>query len=101
MKSEQYEQLELPLEWPVPSSHYTVELRSGNVHALDMVRSNEATDVDGALNLIEAFRDLTRTRNSVTWQDDSVNAEGILYGLAPGGLVWQISVVPPLSTELK
>jgi len=94
-----YEQQELALEWPV-YKHYTVELRKGEMPNLTTVRSTKATDVDGAIGLIEGFRDLAAARNSVTWQDDEVNAEGFVFGLAPGGEVWQIMCVPPLAQEL-
>ena len=94
-----YEQLELSLEWPV-YKHYTIELRKGTVPDLDVVRSTKATDVDGAIGLIEGFRDLAASRNSVTWQDEEVNAEGFVFGMAPGGEVWQIMCVPPLAQEL-
>jgi len=95
----EYEQLELPLEWPV-YDHYTVELRQGEMPNLAVVRTTKATDVEGAIGLIEAFRDLAASRNGVTWQDSGeVDEGGNLFGLAKG-VVWQIVVVPPLSQEL-
>jgi hypothetical protein len=94
-----FEQPELALEWPV-YKHYTVELRKGVMPNLDTVRSTKATDVDGAISLIEGFRDLAASRNSVTWQEEEVNPEGFVFGLAPGGEVWQIMCVPPLGQEL-
>jgi len=93
------QQLELELEWPV-YDHYRVELRKGEMPDLDVVRSTKATDVDGAISLIEGFRDIAASRNSVTWQGEEVEPSGILFGLAPGGEVWQIIVVPPLGQEL-
>lgn len=80
--------------------HYTVELRRGTMPNLETIRSTKATDVDGAIGLIEGFRDIAVSRNDVTWQDDEVNPEGFVYGLAPGGEVWQIMCVPPLAQEL-
>lgn len=96
----EYEQLELPLEWPV-HSHYTVELRNGNWPSMDnTVRVMEAPDADGAFRLIDGFRELAESRNNVTWQNDEVDANGVLMGLEPGGVVWEIIVKPPLSQEL-
>ena len=89
------EQLTLPLEMPVYEA-YTIELRKGAVvGALDVVRHHTAPSVDLALNLIEGLRDAARQRDDVQWQDEEVDAGGNLYGMAHG-VVFQISVVPPL-----
>ena len=81
-------------------SHYQVTLRRGEMPDLDEVRSTRATDVDGALNLIEGFMEMAKSRHDVTWQDAEIDPTGNLFGLAPGGEVWQVLVVPPLAYEV-
>jgi hypothetical protein len=93
----EYEQQELPLEWPV-YDHYTVELRKGA--ELETVRSMKAESAEDALGFIEGFRDSSETKDHVTWKDREVDGTGSLMGLAPGGVVWQIQVTPDLNTEL-
>jgi hypothetical protein len=93
------QQLELPLEMPV-YDHYQVELRHGEMPDLTVMRSNRASDVDGALNLIEGFMQMAVSRHGVTWKDDEIDPTGNLFGLAPGGEVWQVIVVPPLAYEV-
>jgi hypothetical protein len=92
-------QPELPLEFAT-YDHYTVELHKGPMHDEKLVRSHEARTVRDAESLIEALRDTANQREGVSWQFEEVNAEGKLYGLAPGGVVYVISVVPPLTTAL-
>lgn len=92
------EQLTLDLEYHM-SDHYTVELRKGEIGNMQTVRSNTAKSVDDAAHLIDGFRDSALQRDSVTWQRDDVDDNGNLYGMA-GSIVWQISVVPPLSESL-
>jgi len=94
-----YEQLTLDLEYPV-YDHYTIELRKGEVGNMDVLRTHSVTRLDDAINLIEGLRDSALQRDSVAWQHDEVTEDGTLYGLAPGGVVFMISVVPPLSTSL-
>ena len=94
------QQLELPLEMPV-YDHYQVTLRRGEMPDLDYVRSNRASDVDGALSLIEGFMQMAVSRHSVTWRDPEVDPTGNLFGLTPDGEVWQLLVVPPLAYEVK
>lgn len=79
---------------------YTVELRRGVVGEMTVMRHHRATSVTLALNLIDGLREAAHLRDNVTWQGDEVDAGGNLYGLAPGGIVYQISCVPPLTTEL-
>lgn len=79
--------------------HYTVELRRGEIGDMKVVRSNTAKTVEGAANLIEGFRDSSLQRDNVTWQHDEVDEGGNLYGMS-GGIVYQISVVPPLTEAL-
>ena len=81
--------------------HYTVAIAAGPMHEEKVLRTHDVTTVDDALGLIEGFRDTYNQRNNVTWQDDEVNAEGKLYGLAPGGDVYVISCTPPLTTDLQ
>lgn len=93
-------QPELPLEFAT-YDHYTVELRRGPIHAEETVRHHEVQTVPEAEALIEGLRDTANQREGVTWQFEEVNAEGKLYGLAPGGVVYVISVVPSLTTPLS
>jgi hypothetical protein len=92
-------QPELPLEY-ASYDHYTIELRKGPLYEETTVRSHEAKTVADAENFVEALRDTANQRDGVSWQFEEVNPEGKLYGLAPGGVVYQISVTPPLSTPL-
>lgn len=94
------EQLELDLEYAT-YDHYTVTLLKGAVGDMEVVRRHDAHDVDGAINFIESLRDAAANRDKVTWQHEEVDEQGILYGLAPGGVVFEIAVVPPLSTPLS
>ena len=93
-------QPELPLEWP-SYDHYTVKLAKGAVGNMEVVRTHTATSTDGASNLIDSLRDAALARDNVTWQQEEVDARGLMFGLAPGGIVYEISVVPPLSTPLS
>jgi hypothetical protein len=92
-------QSELPLEWP-DYDHYTIEIRKGPQHSEEVLREHTAKSVEEAENLIEALRDTYYNRNDVTWQNEEVDVHGKLYGLAPGGDTYVISVVPPLGVEL-
>lgn len=98
--SEKYEQPELPLEWAT-YDHYTVEIRRGPLFDEQAIRTHRAESRDDALNLIEGMRDTYGQRENVTWQAEEVDGVGKLYGLAPGGEVYVISVIPPLTTELS
>lgn len=90
---------QLPLEYPT-YTHYTITLAKGAVGEMTTVRTHTAKDVDAAVNLIEGLRDASAGRDGVTWQHEEVDERGVLYGLASGGIVWEISVVPPLSETL-
>ena len=81
--------------------HYTVKLCKGAVGDMEVVRTHTAHDVDSAINLIEGLRDSAANRDDVTWQNEEVDERGLLFGLAPKGLVFEISVVPPLNTPLS
>ena len=54
-----------------------------------------------AINFVESLRDNAANRDNVQWQHEEVDAQGVMFGLAPGGVVYEISVVPPLSTPLS
>lgn len=75
---------------------YTIELRKGTEH----VRSNTATNVENAIDIIEAFRSRTEYAEKVVWEAREVDRTGLLEGRAPSGLSWQIQVVPDLSVQL-
>lgn len=94
------EQLELPLEFAT-YDHYTVKLSKGAVGDMEVLRTHTAQTVDDALNLIEGLRDTAVNRDKVTWQHDEVDERGILYGLAPQGVVFELAVEPPLTTPLS
>ena len=93
-----YRQPELDLEFPSPPSQYTVTISKGAVGSLEVVRTHQARTDEDALNLIEGLRDTFALRDSVTWQFPEVNDQGVVYGLAPQGVVWEILVVPALGT---
>ena len=81
--------------------HYTIELRHGtDPEALEVERTQTARSGTDAISIIEAFRDRCSFRYNVTWRSDEVDQGGDLYGLAPGGEIWQINVTPDLDTEL-
>ena len=93
---------QLTLFDPAVYDHYKVELDRANADGeFDVLRTHSAKNVDSALTLIEGLRDSTAGRDGVTWQFQEVNASGILYGLAPGGVIWRIQVTPPLTVELS
>lgn len=94
------EQLELDLEFPT-YDHYTITLGKGAVNDMEIVRTHTAKSVDDAINLVEGLRDITSNRDGVTWQHDEVDERGLMFGLAPRGLVFEIAVVPPLNTPLS
>jgi len=93
-------QLELDLELPT-YTYYTITLAKGAVGDMEQLRSHTAKDPDSAVNLIEGLRDITANRDKVQWQNQEVDERGLLFGLAPHGIVFEISVVPPLNTPLS
>ena len=54
-----------------------------------------------AVGVIEGWRETYASHDNVSWQDDEVDARGLLYGLAPKGVVYCISCVPPLDEPLN
>jgi hypothetical protein len=93
-------QAELPLEFATYDK-YVIELRKGPAHDELTIRRHEATSREDAERLIEALRDSYNQRDGVSWQYEEVQADGRLYGLGQGGMVYLIIVIPPLSTELS
>ena len=92
-----YTQPELDLEF-THYDHYTVTISKGAVGDMKVVREHQAaTDAD-ALNLIEGLSDTYGNRDNVTWRDQEMPDSGVMYGLAPGGVVYEILVVPPLGS---
>ena len=77
-------------------TEYRVELCTGPLSEEEVIRKHVADDASDALNLIEGLRDTYAERADVVWQSEEVNDDGQLFGLAPGGVVYQIRVVPPL-----
>ena len=90
-------QPELDLEFPT-YDHYTVTISKGAIGDMEVVRTFNAKESTGALDLIEGLRETYVVRDNVTWQDQEMPESGALYGLAPHGIVWEITVVPPLGT---
>ena len=91
---------ELDLEFAT-YDHYTIELRKGPVHDELTIRKHEARSVEDAERLIESLRDTYNQRDGVSWRFEEVNAEGNLYGLGAGGMVYLIKVTPPLNVALS
>ena len=77
------------------ADHYEIELRKGS-NGEQVMRKHEATSSLDALAFVEALRDDAIARYMVTWQTDEPVQSGKMFGLAPGGLVYQIAVIPPL-----
>lgn len=95
----EYEQPELPLEWPV-YDHYTIELRKGNPPGeMEVLKQHTATTTIDAIGIIESMRDRTAFRDKVVWRDREVDGNGDLYGLVKG-VTWQIHVTPDLNTGI-
>ena len=78
------------------ADHYEIELRKGMPPEMEVLRHHEVTTLDDAYSMIEGIRDIVHNRDQVTWQDEEPNRKGDLFGLSPGGVVWQIHVTPPL-----
>jgi hypothetical protein len=93
------QQLTLDLEFTVPES-YQIELRRDDESAPEnlssVVRHHEASNPEDALAFVEALRDDSKVRYSVTWQTEEPVQSGKMFGLAPGGVGYVIAVVPPL-----
>jgi hypothetical protein len=90
------EQLAFDFDAPTEASNYDVTIACGPLHEEEVVRRHTAKTPEDALAIIDGLRDTYGARESVTWNGEEVNPEGRLYGLAPKGLVYVISVVPPL-----
>jgi len=75
---------------------YTIELRIIRGEGFEIVRHHVAKTPEDAEAFVEALRDTSYQRLEVTWQSVEPNAEGNMYGLAPGGVVYAIVVLPPL-----
>jgi hypothetical protein len=76
---------------------FVIELRRGPVGEELVIRRHEADSEDMAAKLVEGLRDTYNQRDGVTWQYELTNAEGKLYGLGPGGMVYTIAVEPPVA----
>ena len=77
------------------ADHYDIELRRG-ADGSNTLRKHEASSPDDALAFVEALRDDAQVRYMVTWQTEEPIVGGKMYGLAPGGVVYEIAVIPPL-----
>lgn len=88
------EPTQLPLEYDVPD-HYDIELRREGDEP-STLRKHEASTPDDALAFVEALRDDARVRYMVTWEAEEPVKNGKMHGMAPGGVVYQIAVIPPL-----
>lgn len=98
-----WEQPQLPLDFKEPDvDHYTIQLRRGPLPGdQEVLREHTAKDAPAAEAMIEALRDTALKRDQVTWQGETVSADGNLYGLAPGGAIYTLSVTPPLTVALS
>jgi hypothetical protein len=67
---------------------------------MEVLRQSKATETRDAISLIEALRDRSAFRDKVVWRSQEVDGHGDLFGLAPGGVIFQIHVTPDLNTEL-
>jgi hypothetical protein len=94
------DQLQLPLEWPT-YDHFTVKLAKGEMGDMAVQREHTAKTQFDAENFVDALRALAEGRDNVTWQGEEVDERGLLYGMAPGGTVFEISVVPPFAQGLN
>lgn len=94
------EQLQLDLDFPT-YDHYTVKLAKGAVGEMAVQREHTARTREDAENFVDSLRILAEGRDNVTWQNLEVDERGLLYGMAPEGLVFEISVVPPFSQGLS
>ena len=92
---------QLTLFPPETYTHYTITLSKGAVGDMEVIRSHKAATVDDAVNLIEGLRDNAENRDAVQWQYEEVDEKGLLFGLAPHGIVYELSVVPPLAGDLS
>jgi hypothetical protein len=93
-------QLELDLEFAT-YDHYTITIAKGAIGDMEVVRTHKAKTSDQAVDLVEGLRDTFGNRENVQWQHPEVDEQGVMYGLAPGGVVFEISVVPTLNTPLS
>ena len=92
-------ELVLPLEYPEPPDHYTVEVRCGPLFEEETVRSMEAKTPEEAVIAIESLRETYAQRENVRWAAEEVNSVGDLLGLADQGRVWHIHVSPALPND--
>ena len=65
--TEHYVQPELPLEWPEPAAHFTIEVRAGPQFHEETIRTMEAKTAEDAVIAIESLRETYAQRNEVKW----------------------------------
>lgn len=87
-------QLVLDLEDPV-FEQFTIELRKAQ--GSQTLRSHEAATPEDAVAFVEALRDDAASRYMVAWDTELPVENGRMHGLAPGGLDYEIAVIPPLA----
>ena len=94
--TEQYEQLQLDLEYAGPPDHYTIEVRCGPQFGEETIRTMEAKTPEDAVIAIESLRESYEQRNQVRWNAEEVDSVGNLYGIDGTRQVWVIHVNPAL-----
>lgn len=62
----------------------------------ELLRTHTSTTADGAEVMVESLRDSYGQRESVTWEGEEVDEEGLLYGRSAAGERYMILVTPPL-----
>lgn len=91
------DQLRLPLEATPEPDLYTITIATGPIlYEENVVRQHQAKTWEDALAFVDALRDTYAGRYEVTWQAEETSADGELFGLAPGGVVYVIRCTPPL-----
>ena len=95
--TDNFEQLELDLSTPEPTE-YHIQLRKGDLHNTEQVKSAVVQRLDQVANIVEGYRNHAIQANDVTWKEDRV-VTGFLGGLAPGGVVWEITISPAITID--
>ena len=77
------------------SEKYTIEIARRTEDGEETLRSHTADSIRDAEVMVDSLRESYQEREGVTWDGEEVDGRGHLHGLM-GGVVYTISVVPPL-----